>query len=67
MQNEERQYYPVHAAMSLACTLLGISPQQFWKMSPPELYACGQSYALDGKAAPPTRAEIDEMARRFPD
>ncbi|MGQ0565947.1 MAG: rcc01693 family protein [Gemmobacter sp.] len=43
---------------------LGLSPAEFWRLTPVELRVM---LGLEAGAAPLTRARLDELARAFPD
>ncbi|MDR5651789.1 rcc01693 family protein [Ruixingdingia sedimenti] len=43
---------------------LGLTPDQFWRLSPVELR---MMLGIEAGAAPLSRARLDELARAFPD
>ena len=59
--------------MEIGLGVLGRSEDEFWAMTMPGFAAAlagwRESRGADGPAAgaPPTRAELDDMMRRFPD
>lgn len=60
--------FPWQMAMRVGLGVLGLSPAQFWAMTPRELAA-----AIEGRAGhtapgtPPSRAGLDALMVRFPD
>ena len=59
--------------MQIGIGILGLAPDAFWSMTMAEFSAAltgwCEAHGTDGPAAgvPPTRAELDDMMRRFPD
>lgn len=58
--------------MDVAFNVLGWTPETFWRATPNEFWAAynGRLERLAARraaAGPPTRAELDDMMRRFPD
>ena len=59
--------------MQIGLGVLGLAPNHFWSMTMAEFTAAlagwREAHGAHGPAAgaPPTRAELDDMMRRFPD
>ncbi len=54
--------------MAIGFGLLGLDPRAFWSLTLAELDAAVRGRFGAAKAeAPPSRRELDELARRFPD
>ncbi|MCE6961542.1 phage tail assembly chaperone [Cereibacter sphaeroides] len=51
------------ALMRAGLTGLGLSPDEFWRLTPVEL----RIMLGDGAAPPLTRARLDELVRAYPD
>ena len=62
--------FPWRGYLGNAVGVLGVAPTDFWALTPRECRAAlhGYAEARGGRAAaPPSREEIEEMMRRFPD
>lgn len=57
--------FPWAEAMQFGFGELHLAPDAFWRMTPRELAQA--IVARRGHAVPITRAELDELMRRFPD
>ena len=57
--------FPWDDAMGFALTVLRLSPDRFWAMSPRELAAAMAPFAQVGGA--PGRAMLESLMRAFPD
>lgn len=63
---------PWQRYMEIAFGVLRLSPSDFWAMTPAEFHAALDGYIAarrggGGTASAPTRAELEELMRRFPD
>jgi uncharacterized phage protein (TIGR02216 family) len=52
--------------MAVGFGLLRLSPKDFWAMTPRE-FAHAARFLSPGRSAPPDRAALAELMRRFPD
>ena len=62
--------FPMRDYMAAAFCIFGWIPEIFWSATLPEFWAAfdGHRITKSGRAAaPPSRAEFEEMMRRFPD
>ncbi len=58
--------FPWAAAMRIGIGVMGLSPAEFWKLTPSELDMAAR--ILIGEAAtPPARRDLDDLMRLFPD
>jgi uncharacterized phage protein (TIGR02216 family) len=54
--------------MALGLGTLRLSPSSFWRMTPRELSAAALALTdATPRSTPPTRSDLAEMMRRFPD
>jgi uncharacterized phage protein (TIGR02216 family) len=63
------QFYPWDEAIGFGLGVLKLSPDQFWRMTPRELAlaAQGLNLALNPRGPAPTRAELAQLMKRYPD
>jgi uncharacterized phage protein (TIGR02216 family) len=54
--------------MAIGFGLLGLEPRAFWSLTLPELEAAVRGrFGAVGAEIPPSRRELDALARRYPD
>jgi uncharacterized phage protein (TIGR02216 family) len=58
--------FPWREAIGFGLGVLRLPPDAFWRMTPREL-ACAVAAVRGPQAAPPDRATLDQLMRRFPD
>jgi uncharacterized phage protein (TIGR02216 family) len=58
--------FPWREAIGFGLGVLRLAPDQFWRMTPREL-ACAVAAVRGPLTAPPDRAMLDQLMRRFPD
>ena len=60
----DARHFPFRRLFALAVLSLGLSPSDFWHMTPRELFALLE-HALP--PAPPDRATLEDLIRRYGD
>lgn len=58
--------FPWARAMEIGLGHLRLAPDQFWRMTLPELAAAARGLGR-GREAAPGRADFEALAKRFPD
>jgi uncharacterized phage protein (TIGR02216 family) len=58
--------FPWQRAIGFGLGVLKLPPENFWRMTPREL-ACALRAVTGEAVAPPERATLDELMKRFPD
>ena len=58
--------FPWREAIGFGLGVLRLAPEQVWRMTPREL-ACAIAAVRGPHVAPPDRAALDDLMRRFPD
>ncbi|MGB3809169.1 MAG: phage tail assembly chaperone [Parvibaculum sp.] len=59
--------FPWARAMEIGLGHLRLAPQDFWRMTLPELAAAANTLGLRAPQRQMTRAELASLAERFPD